>query len=128
MLQAMNTGHEGSLTTLHANSPKDMISRLVAMVRLGAELPVDVIEENIASALDVVVQTARSRSGQRFISQISQVLWLEEDRKPQVITVFSRKTPLEEGVWLMEPAWVEEAVGAQAISKEEVEAWRKACF
>lgn len=128
MLQAMNTGHEGSLTTLHANSPQDMVSRLVAMVRMGTDLPVDVIEENIASALDVVVQTARSKDGRRFISQISEVLWLEEEGRPRVATVFLRRTPAEAGTWLKEPEWIQDAVATGAISEKEVAAWRKACF
>ena len=63
MLQAMNTGHDGSLTTLHANSPSDVVSRLTTMVRYAADLPVDVIESNVASAFDAVVQTARSLDG-----------------------------------------------------------------
>ena len=54
MLQAMNTGHDGSLTTLHANSPSDVVSRLTTMVRYAADLPVDVIESNVASAFDAV--------------------------------------------------------------------------
>ena len=73
MLQAMNTGHDGSLTTLHANSPEDMIIRLVTMVRYGFDLPVEVIEENIASAIDVAVQTSRSRDGRRFVSAIAEM-------------------------------------------------------
>ena len=63
MLQAMNTGHDGSLTTLHANSPSDVVSRLTTMVRYAADLPVDVVESNVASAFDAVVQTARSLDG-----------------------------------------------------------------
>ena len=69
----MNTGHDGSLTTLHANSPEDMIIRLVTMVRYGFDLPVEVIEENIASAIDVAVQTSRSRDGTRFVSAIAEM-------------------------------------------------------
>ena len=63
MLTAMNTGHDGSLTTLHANSPRDVLSRVVTMVRYGVDLPVDVIEANAASAFDVVVQTSRALGG-----------------------------------------------------------------
>ena len=64
MLTAMNTGHDGSLTTLHANSPRDVLSRVVTMVRYGVDLPVDVIEANAASAFDAVVQTSRCSSAQ----------------------------------------------------------------
>ena len=67
MLQAMSTGHDGSLTTLHANSPQETVSRLATMVRYGAELPVSVIEAQIATAIDVVVQTTRYPDGSRGI-------------------------------------------------------------
>lgn len=59
MLQAMSTGHDGSLTTLHANSPSEAVSRLTTMVRYGAELPIEAIESQIANAIDLVVQIAR---------------------------------------------------------------------
>lgn len=128
MLQAMNTGHEGSLTTLHANSPKDMISRLVAMVRIGNDLPVDVIEENIASALDVVVQTSRSKHGHRFISEIAEIGWSEEAGKAVARTAYKRASWHTEGEWIFEPSWIEESAGLGALDKEEVKAWRECCF
>lgn len=128
MLQAMNTGHEGSLTTLHANSPKDMISRLVAMVRLGNDLPVDVIEENIASALDLVVQTSRSRQGDRFISEIAEIGWSEQSGKAVARTVFERMDWRVEGKWLHEPSWVKESALLGVLDAEEVEKWRERCF
>lgn len=70
MLTAMNTGHPGSLTTLHANTPAESISRLATMVRYTADLPIDVIEANIASAIDLVVQTRRALDGGRYVSDI----------------------------------------------------------
>ncbi len=78
MLQAMNTGHEGSLSTIHANSPRDAISRLETMVLMaGFDLPVRAIREQIASALDAIVQIARLRDGSRRIVQITEVEGME---------------------------------------------------
>ena len=80
MLQAMNTGHEGSLSTLHANSPRDAMSRLETMVMMsGLELPVRAIREQIASALDLVVHLARMRDGTRRVVEISEVNGMEGD-------------------------------------------------
>jgi pilus assembly protein CpaF len=70
MLQAMNTGHDGSLTTLHANSPQEVVTRLVMMARYAMDLPVEVIEEQIASALDVIVHIARLADGTRRVVSI----------------------------------------------------------
>lgn len=78
MLQAMNTGHDGSLTTLHANSPRDSISRLEILVMMaGFDLPVRAIREQIASAIDLVIQTARLRDGSRKIMAITEVVGME---------------------------------------------------
>jgi pilus assembly protein CpaF len=80
MLQAMNTGHDGSLTTVHANSPRDSISRLETMVLMsGMDLPIRAIREQIRSAVDVIVQLARLRDGSRRIVQISEVTGMEGD-------------------------------------------------
>ena len=80
MLQAMNTGHEGSLSTLHANSPRDALSRLETMVLLGGvDLPLRAIREQIGSAIDLIVQVARDVSGARFVSSITEVVGLESD-------------------------------------------------
>jgi len=78
MLQAMNTGHDGSLTTVHANSPRDVISRLETMVLMsGLELPSRAIREQIASALDIVVHESRMSDGSRKVVCISEVVGLE---------------------------------------------------
>jgi pilus assembly protein CpaF len=78
MLQAMNTGHDGSLTTLHANTPRDALSRLETMTLMaGLELPIRVVREQIASAVDVIVQQTRLRDGSRKITQITEVAGLE---------------------------------------------------
>jgi len=80
MLQAMNTGHDGSLTTLHANSPRDAISRLETLCLMaGMELPVKVIREQIASAIDVIIQQSRLRDGSRKITSITEVSGMEGD-------------------------------------------------
>jgi len=80
MLQAMNTGHDGSLTTGHANSPRDMLSRLETMVLMaGMDLPVRAIREQISSAVDLIVQQSRMRDGSRKITHITEVVGLEGD-------------------------------------------------
>ena len=96
MLQAMNTGHEGSLTTIHANTPRDALSRLETLVlTAGVELPHRAIREQIASAFDLLVQIARLVDGSRRITHITEVLRMESD----VITlqdVYVAKPPDEE--------------------------------
>ena len=80
MLQAMNTGHDGSLTTGHANSPRDMISRLETMVMMaGMELPVKAIRDQIAAAVDLVVQLSRLKDGTRKVTYITEVQGMEGD-------------------------------------------------
>ncbi len=80
MLQAMNTGHDGSLTTGHANSPRDMLARLETMVLMaGMDLPVRAIREQISSAVDLIVQQNRLKDGSRRITHITEVLGLEGD-------------------------------------------------
>jgi Flp pilus assembly CpaF family ATPase len=78
MLQAMNTGHDGSLTTVHANSARDAVSRIETMVMMaGFELPIKAIREQIAGAIDLVVHTTRMRDGSRKVIGISEVAGLE---------------------------------------------------
>jgi pilus assembly protein CpaF len=80
MLQAMNTGHEGSLTTIHANSPRDALARLETLVMTGGvELPHRAIREQIASAFDLLVQIQRLVDGSRRVTFISEVLGMESD-------------------------------------------------
>ncbi len=78
MLQAMNTGHDGSMTTIHANSARDVILRLEVLVQMAADLPVASIYRQIASAIDLVVQTARLRDGSRRITQIAEIVDYDE--------------------------------------------------
>lgn len=77
MLQAMNTGHDGSLTTIHANSPQDVIPRLEVLVQMAADLPVASIRQQIASAIDVIVQLQRLRDGRRIVSQITECVQVD---------------------------------------------------
>jgi pilus assembly protein CpaF len=97
MLQAMNTGHEGSLTTIHANSPRDALSRLETLVMTaGVELPHRAIREQIASAFDLLIQISRLVDGSRRITHVSEVLGMESD----VITlqdIFVAKPPEDDG-------------------------------
>jgi pilus assembly protein CpaF len=80
MMQAMNTGHDGSLTTLHANSPRDALSRLETMVLMaGVELPQRAIREQAASAIDLIVHQSRLRDGTRRVTHISEVTGMESD-------------------------------------------------
>jgi pilus assembly protein CpaF len=96
MLQAMNTGHEGSLTTIHANSPRDALSRLETLVMTaGVELPHRAIREQIASAFDLLVQISRLVDGSRKVTHITEVLRMESD----VVTlqdIFVAKPPDED--------------------------------
>ena len=78
MLQAMNTGHDGSLTTVHANTPKDALTRIETMVLMaGMDLPVPVIREQVASAIDLIIQQNRLRDGSRKITQITEVAGID---------------------------------------------------
>jgi pilus assembly protein CpaF len=100
MLQAMNTGHEGSLTTIHANSPRDALSRLETMVGMaGFELPVWVIRRQVASSINLVVQVARLMGGVRRIVRISEITGMEQDIvSMQDIFEFKQTGLDEEGV------------------------------
>jgi pilus assembly protein CpaF len=80
MLQAMNTGHDGSLTTLHANSPRDALSRLETMVLMaGMELPLKVVRQQISSAVDLIIQQTRLKDGSRKVTAITEVVGMEGD-------------------------------------------------
>ncbi len=81
MLQAMNTGHDGSLTTIHANSPRDVLARIETMTLMsGFDLPVRAIREQMASALDLIVQLSRLRDGTRRVTHVSEVLGMQDDQ------------------------------------------------
>jgi pilus assembly protein CpaF len=80
MLQAMNTGHDGSLTTLHANTPRDALSRMETMVLMaGMDMPLKVIRQQVSAAIDVIVQQTRLRDGQRKVTAVTEVAGMEGD-------------------------------------------------
>jgi pilus assembly protein CpaF len=80
MLQAMNTGHDGSITTIHSNSPRDTLARIETMVLMaGMDLPVRAIREQMASAVDLIVHLTRLRDGSRRVTHVSEVQGMEGD-------------------------------------------------
>ncbi len=99
MLQAMNTGHDGSLATGHANSPRDALARLETMVLMaGVDLPIRAIREQIAAAINLIVQVSRMKDGSRKITRISEVLGMESELiVMQDLFTFDQKTVNESG-------------------------------
>lgn len=85
MLQAMNTGHDGSMTTVHANSTEDVLKRLEVLVLMAVELPVVSIQRQIASAIDIIVQIDRKPGGRRVVTQVSEVIGYDPDRNDLVV-------------------------------------------
>jgi pilus assembly protein CpaF len=80
LLQAMNTGHDGSMGTLHANSPREALSRLESMITMGGfSLPTKTIREMVCASIDVVIQTSRLRDGSRKVTHITEVVGTEGD-------------------------------------------------
>lgn len=128
MLQAMNTGHDGSMTTLHANSSTDAVSRLVTMVRYAVDLPVDVIEANIASAFDVIIQTTRAMDGRRYVSEVAEFAFNREKRLCETYLIFQRAGPDESGRWERVPDWLELLEVLSVASREEVQLWKRQAF
>jgi pilus assembly protein CpaF len=81
MLQAMNTGHEGSMTTIHANTPRDAVSRLETMIAMGGvELPIRALRQQFAGAVDLIIQVQRLQGGPRRLTYITEVLNMEQDQ------------------------------------------------
>jgi pilus assembly protein CpaF len=98
MLQAMNTGHDGSLTTAHSNSPRDTLTRIETMTLMaGVELPVRAIREQIASALDLVVHLERLRDGSRAVTNITEIQGMEGDTITMMDIFIFEQTGIEEG-------------------------------
>ena len=80
MLQAMNTGHEGSLTTIHANTPRDAVARIETMITMaGFDLPLKAMRQQIASAVDLIIQANRLQGGPRKITHITEIMGMEQD-------------------------------------------------
>jgi pilus assembly protein CpaF len=99
MLQAMNTGHDGSLTTVHANSPRDCLSRIETMVMMaGFDLPSRAIREQVSNAIDLIVHVSRLRDGSRKIVSITEVVGMEGDTvTTQEIVTFNQHGLDKEG-------------------------------
>jgi pilus assembly protein CpaF len=99
MLQAMNTGHDGSLTTIHSNSPRDCISRLETLVMMaGVDLPLLSIRKQIASAIHMIVQASRLRDGSRKVTEITEIVGMEgETPIMQEIYTFNDEGDTEDG-------------------------------
>jgi pilus assembly protein CpaF len=92
MLQAMNTGHEGSMTTIHSNTPRDAISRLESMVAMGMNIPEKSVRQQIASAITIVVQATRMSDGTRKVTSVSEITGMEENViSMQEIFTFNKK-------------------------------------
>jgi len=93
MLQAMNTGHEGSMTTIHANTPRDALTRLESMVAMSnLNLPEKTVRQQIASAIAIVVQVSRMSDGSRKVTNISEIVGMDENVvSMQEIFKFNRK-------------------------------------
>lgn len=126
MLQAMNTGHDGSLTTLHAGTEEETVVRLTLLARYGINLPSELIEEQIAMALDGIVMSERRFDGRRFVSSYSGVSRSETGgvRLDRYVTFDSAS-----GTWelVREPPFIEKALADRVLTEEEVEAWRNSC-
>lgn len=128
MLQAMSTGHDGSLTTLHANSPSEAVARLTTMVRYGAELPIEAIELQIANAIDLVVQTTRYPNGKRGICEVSGYEWDKPSSSCLVRRFFWQDMVTGRKEWGQLPEWLDDLPYLGIASKEEVVRWKhRAC-
>lgn len=125
MLQAMNTGHDGSLTTLHANSVQDVIDRMVTLVRFAVDLPVDAIEAQIGSAFDYGVHVARSHDGSRYLAQVAEFRFDRGQRMCKAVPVYEREPGEARGTWLAPPACLEQLVRRHVASEEEVGEWKR---
>ena len=126
MLQAMNTGHDGSLTTLHAGTAREVIVRLTLLSRYGIDLPGDLIEEQIAMALDGIVMSQRMPDGRRFVSSFTGVTRAPEGGV-QLEEYVSFDPATTTWLLLREPPFIAEGVRSGAIAREEVERWRSLC-
>lgn len=124
MLQAMNTGHEGSLTTLHAGSAEEAVLRLVLMARFGMDLPTELIEEQIATAVDLIVMARRLPSGRRVIASASLVRRGDGDRVVELEELVGFDQALCKWTLLAEPPFVERGVRDGFISGKEVGKWK----
>lgn len=126
MLQAMCTGHDGSLTTLHAGTAREAVSRLTLMTRFGMELPTRVIEAQISSALDLIVMSRRMADGSRYLASLCEVGEAFEDGVSLRELVNFDEV---ERAWhlVCEPQYVADGLREGLLSPGEVEQWRSCC-
>ena len=126
MLNALSTGHDGSLTTLHAGSAEEAVLRLILMARFGMDLPTDLIEEQIATPVDIIVVTRRPPDGPRVLASMPQVSRGEGRRAllPECVSFDLGRRSWE---LACEPRFVVEALANGVLDAGEVERWR-ACF
>ena len=126
MLQAMNTGHDGSLTTLHAGSEQETVVRLTLLARYGIDLPSELIEEQIAMALDGIVMSERHADGRRFVASYSGV-----HRGVSGGVELERYVTFDaaERIWTLdrEPPFIAEGLRSGTLTQEEVDEWRSLC-
>lgn len=123
MLQAMNTGHDGSLTTLHAGTAEEAILRLVLMARFGMDLPASIIEEQVATALDLLVLSARHGDGSRRITSLSQVR-RGKNGGVELSELVSYERASDCWRLVEEPSFVSRGLEGNQLSQEEVDQWR----
>lgn len=126
MLSAMQTGHDGSLTTLHAGSEEEAVVRLTLLARYGINLPSELIEDQIALALDGIVMSERRPDGRRFVSSYSGVSRAAGGGvKLERYVTFDRAS----ASWTLEkePPFIAAALDAGALTEKEVEQWRQSC-
>ena len=97
LLQSMNTGHDGSLSTGHANSTRDMLSRLETMVLMGMDIPMEAIRRQIASGIDILVHLGRLRDGSRRVLEISEMLGVQGEIQIQPLFAFEEQGEAEDG-------------------------------
>lgn len=126
MLQAMNTGHDGSLTTLHAGSAEEAVLRLVLMSRFGMDLPTDIIEEQIAMALDFIVMSRRMSDGSRFITSMAEVQRGKEGGVALVPCVSFEEADRRWSL-VKVPDFIDLALREKLVDREEVEEWKSSC-
>ena len=126
MLQAMNTGHDGSLTTVHSNGPEETIVRLTLLARYGIDLPGDLIEEQIAMALDGIVMSTRTPGGKRYVSSYTGVS-RRAGGGVELTEYVSFDAATERWELVREPPFIAEGLRAGALREEEVARWRSLC-
>ena len=124
MLNAMNTGHEGSLTTLHAGSAEEALMRLVLMARFGMDLPTDLIEEQIATAIDLIVVTRRLSDGTRVVTSLTEVS-RARDGSAQLDERVSYSSGTCSWELRSEPLFVSKGIEEGVLNEEEVRQWRR---